>query len=159
MTSPAQLTLMEGIAGWRDESPRAQRLREQAVQRRRDLEAQLGGIRAEIQNEKEILAAIVKAQETALAEIAALGKQKPMVIDELADELHHLLNPEPTDNPHNIAARLGYTDLENLTYRLRRNGLHTVAEQLKKPLKKPPAPYPAHATQRARRARKPAATD
>lgn len=139
-TPPAtQLTLIEATAGWQDTSTRAQTLRETALERSRT--KRLKQLREQIEAETQLLQAIQKAQQTILTEIDALAKQKPMAIDELKDELHHLLN---TDDPHNIAKRLGYTDIENLIYRLNRNGLKNLAKQLKKPLKKPPAPYPSH---------------
>lgn len=148
--SPNQLTLIEGTAGWRDNSARAETRRSQALKRKRALQQEVDALRDDVAAEKEILASIIQAQETALSEIAALAVQKPMAIDELADELWMLMG---TDHPHNISIRVGYKDIENLIMRLRRNGLHSVAEQLKKPLKKPPAPYPTHVTQRAQRQR------
>lgn len=138
--SPTQLTLLEGIAGWRDTSPRSEAIRDRALRRRRALQDELDALRDEIEAEKAILATLRQAQDMVISETIAYAKQKRMAFDEIVEALHDLMG---TDHPRNIAKRLGYSSLDNLVIRLQRNGYHALADQLRKPLRKPPAPYPS----------------
>jgi len=140
MNSPAQLTLLEGIAGWRDSSPRAEANRNNALRRKRAMQNELNALRDEIEAEKAILTALHEAQDTVIYETIAYANEKRMAFDEIVEALNDLMG---TDHPANIAHRLHYSSLENLVIRLQRNGYHHLADQLRKPLRKPPAPWPA----------------
>lgn len=153
--SPNQLTLIEGTAGWRDNSLRATRNRDQARARaaERRLTTELNELRDQIRAERATLASLRKAQDTVIKETTAYAKQKRMAFDEIVEAIYDLMG---TDHPNNIAIRLQYKSLEHLVMRLRRNGYINLADQLRKPLRKPPAPYPQAMWRGPRGPRKPA---